>query len=225
MATRAALGAILLSTLAFGAACSGEAHHELDPYLCTQEDLGNGFQQLIDGDVSPRNLADLGPDPGERERQFLAAGMERGRFVVFKQALPKPPFDPPVNVLCQALEFNSADSAKAWVLGLAPEPDTIRTSAMGWLPAGTLTVTEGFPGTPTGPTSTAGISASRAFAVHGGSGHESTYVVYEFRAYGAFVTVSAAGGDLVETPEVALSMLNTFSQAVRARIAALQASP
>lgn len=114
-------------------ACSGGGG-ELDPYLCTLDDLGGGYQQLTTGNFSPRDLADLGPDAKDREREFRNAGMERGRFVFFKQALPKPPFDPPLNVVCQVLEFRSEEEAQQWIVDLH-DPGLLATSVVAWLPA------------------------------------------------------------------------------------------
>jgi hypothetical protein len=115
-------------------ACGNSGGNDLDPYLCTLDDLGGDYQQLTNGNFSPRDLADLGPDADKREREFRDSGMKRGRFVFFKQTLPKPPFEPPLNVVCQVIEFRSREQAQAWVASLQSNHDKAATSVLGWLP-------------------------------------------------------------------------------------------
>ncbi|MEO8539952.1 MAG: hypothetical protein ABI577_09455 [bacterium] len=126
MASRHVLAALILASMGACAACSSSSsHHELDPYLCAQQDVGDNYQQLIEGDVSPNDLADLGSNPASRARAFRDAGLERGRFALFKQALPKPPFDPQVNVVCQVLEFKNSAQATAFLKSLDPDPSSL----------------------------------------------------------------------------------------------------
>lgn len=115
-------------------ACSnGDAYRELKPLLCTQQDVGSNYQQLTDGDFSVKDLADLGPNSSARQKELRAAGVQHGRFVLFKESLPRPPFDPPVNVICQALQFDSPEHARAFVRALQPD-DSLATTAMTWIP-------------------------------------------------------------------------------------------
>ena len=123
----------LLSVSAAASCGEGSKGEELDSYLCTHEDVGEEYQELARGNFSPRDLADLGPDADSRVREFEDAGMEPGRFAFFKQALPKPPFDPPIDVLCQVIEFESDAAAQAFVRNMAPE-DSLATTAMAWIP-------------------------------------------------------------------------------------------
>ncbi len=52
--------------------------------------------------------------------------------------LPKPPFDPPLNLLCQVLEFDSPEDAAAY----ASEPGSAapQWAGLGWLPDNGLVV-------------------------------------------------------------------------------------
>jgi hypothetical protein len=114
--------------------CGGDSKGEdLDPYLCTREDVGDEYQELARGNFSPRDLADLGPDADTRVREFREAGMKRGRFAFFKQSLPRPPFEPPIDLLCQVIEFESEAAALAFVEDMEPE-DSLATTAMAWIP-------------------------------------------------------------------------------------------
>lgn len=191
MTTRA-LAAIVVAAASFlSAACSnsGDTHSQLDPYLCTQTDLGETYQQLTDGSFSPGDLADLGPNARQREPQFHDAGMQRGKFVLFKEVLPKPPFDPQVNVVCQVLEFRTAASATEWLLALRAD-ETIATSLVAWLPRETLLVHESVhESTPLGS------QTRREFTIIGSPGDHAlaTFVLLQTGANGRFVQTIAVG--------------------------------
>lgn len=120
--------------VALPACAPGEpSDSELDPYLCTQEDLGDEYQELTRGEFTPRDLANLADDADSRERDFRTAGMKGGQFVFFKQSLEKPPFEPPINVVCQVTEFESEEAAQKWVAALERE-SSIDTIAIAWIP-------------------------------------------------------------------------------------------
>ncbi len=113
----------LLGLCALFAACAPGAvsETELDEHLCSPEALGDDYQELVRGDFTPRDLAELA-DPHEgRERELRDAGLERGKFVYYKSVLEKPPFEPPLEVVCQAMEFESEEQAAAWIAGLTEE--------------------------------------------------------------------------------------------------------
>jgi hypothetical protein len=191
VATRRLWAWPLLAALLSGAVCSnGDKSRELDQFLCTPAEIGSGYQQLTNGDFSPRDLADLGPNADLREQELRAAGLQRGRFVLFKQALPPPPFDPPINLVCEVLEFDSPAGASNWVAGLTPAESVVRTAVMGWLPPSELDVVDTQRSTPPAGTG----DAQARFESVGGSGHEQVFVVLDFRTYGKYVAVSAAGG-------------------------------
>lgn len=125
----------LVPAVALASACSpGEvSQSELDEHLCSHETVGDDFQELIRGNFTPRDLAGLAENSGEREDAYREAGMERGKFVYFKQTLPKPPFDPPINVVCQVIEFETNEDAKAWVDRLTAD-DALQAVSFGALP-------------------------------------------------------------------------------------------
>lgn len=192
------LAACSLALATLLSSCSnGDAYSELKPLLCTQEDIGPGYQQLTDGDFSVRDLADLGPDADQRERELRQAGAQHGRFVLFKQSLPKPPFDPPVNVVCQAWRFESAEQARAFVRSLQPD-DRLATTAMTWIPEDdrnfALVNASESPAPP-------GEAWAR-FAIRAGKGEETMNAIYDATSSGSTVlTVVTGEADGTQSPE------------------------
>jgi hypothetical protein len=129
-------GALLMAAVVAGA-CRGGAGFDgaaLDAFLCTADDLPGMFMEQTRGDFTPDDLGGLSRTPDERKAEYRAAGMEGGRFVFWKEALPRPPFASPVNVVCQVLSFSSEAQAAAWVAALTAEPEVIRDSGMLWAP-------------------------------------------------------------------------------------------
>lgn len=183
---------LLTAAFAFGAflsSCSnGDAYSELKPLLCNQEDVGQDYQQLTDGDFSVRDLADLGPNASLRERELREAGVQHGGFILFKQSLPKPPFDPPVNVVCQALQFDSPEHARAFVRDLRPN-DSLATTAMVWIPEGArdfATVNAAESPAPRGET-------WARFVIRAGTGEETMNAVYDATSSGSTVLTIVVG--------------------------------
>lgn len=127
------------------AACSDaseEGDRSLDRYLCTSDDLTWEFQQQTTGSFSANDLGSLGDGTDERKAAYREAGLQRGRFVFWKESLPKPPFDPPINVVCQVLVFESAAQADSWVDGLVADSAEIAATGIVWLPGGQRTAEE-----------------------------------------------------------------------------------
>lgn len=213
MTIRAAAAAVITAVTVLSAACTGEpGESTLDRYLCNADDLGDGYQQLIAGDFSPRDLADLGPAADAHERDLVRAGMERGRFAFWKETLPRPPFEPPLNVLCQVLAFEDADAAAGWVAALEPDPSVIATSAIAWLPEDARGARElARPGGGRG-------SPPRAFEVTAGSGDATTRVYFEFRAFGPYVVLVAAGKQLDGDPGAGLLVVERVTGRMQTRL-------
>jgi hypothetical protein len=115
--TRRFFASAVLAVGALGASCSNSSSlsPEIDRFLCTQEDVGPGYIELSRGEFTPADLAELAP--GASTAQYKAAGMRDRHFVFWKQALPKPPFEPPMNVLCQVIEFETEEQAVAYASG------------------------------------------------------------------------------------------------------------
>ncbi|MGE3075768.1 MAG: hypothetical protein AB7N24_18780 [Dehalococcoidia bacterium] len=121
-------------------ACSASAgnNDEIDSYLCTHGDVGPDFIELSRGEFTPADLANLSGDTSEAKAQYREAGLKRGRFVFWKEVLPHPPFDPPLNLLCQVLEFASAEDAAKYANGLGEAAPP--WAGLAWLPDGDLRV-------------------------------------------------------------------------------------
>ena len=115
--------AVGLVGLVLTAACApGEVDDSaLDHYLCSREAVGDNYQELARGDFTPRDLAALSDSSGEREDELRDAGFERGKFVYYKSVLERPPFEPPFEVACQAMQFEGPEAAAAWVSALDGE--------------------------------------------------------------------------------------------------------
>ena len=93
------------------AACTGEpTGSDLDTFLCSADDLGWAAHEVARGE--------FGEEGFERGKP---AGFDGGRFVFFSQALTRPPFDPPLQVVCQVLEFESAGASQHWAASLSAE--------------------------------------------------------------------------------------------------------
>lgn len=108
----------------------------LDRYLCEAADLPFAFMEQTRGDFTADDLGGLSTDPEARKRAYREAGMAGGRFVFWKEQLPRPPFASPVNVVCQAIQFETADQARAWLQQLPATGQSIRDSGMIWAPNG-----------------------------------------------------------------------------------------
>lgn len=130
--------ALLAAASATGFTACGNARNEsdtsdrLDGQVCTQDDVGPGFNHQTSGDFSPRNLADLGDEAPARLAAYRAAGMLKGHFVYWKEVSGKPPFDPPLDVVCQVVEFQTAAQARTFVSSLAASE--VASTLIGWLP-------------------------------------------------------------------------------------------
>jgi hypothetical protein len=158
----------------------------LDPYVCDERDLGDEFQQLSEGDFSPRDLADLQPNARTRERELRNAGLQRARVVLFKQVLPHPPFDPQVNVVCEALEFSSPQQAEAFVADRQPNAASLAVLLITDQDLSAAEIRE--------PESLSLSGAQREFdATYAAEGEPSTIVIV-VRATDRFVIAVSAGG-------------------------------
>lgn len=139
------LGVAALAVALLVSACSDaseEGDKSLDQYLCAREDLSWEFQQQTSGSFSANDLGSLGDGTDERKAAYREAGLQRGRFVFWKESLPGPPFDPPFNVVCQVLVFETAHQAQAWVDSLVADSAEIAATGIIWLPDGDRTAQE-----------------------------------------------------------------------------------
>lgn len=183
MKTRLALAAGVLSVALAGCSDASESGDAaLDRYLCEQSDLDGRFLQLVSGAFSRDDLGGLGLDPAARKREYRAAGMERGRFVFWKESLPRPPFDPPMNVVCQVLVFESPEQAADWVASLDADAEDLAASGILWLPGGRRLTEEIAP-----------IADARAFWVTAEEGPARVTLIATYAAEGNIVRSVFAG--------------------------------
>lgn len=163
----------------------------LDRFLCEASDLDGAFLGLASGSFSETDLGGLGRDPETRKLEYREAGMQRGRFIFWKEKLPKPPFDPPVNVVCQVLVFATGDQAAAWVAGLNADAADLAASGIIWLPDGER-VTEEVPP----------IAGTRSFRIAAHEGPVRATVFATYHADGNIVwSVFAGDRDGTVTPD------------------------
>lgn len=126
----------VLAAFAVAAGCASEVGGDtaaLKQQLCTEADLGGGYIDKTSGDISVQNLADLASDSSARSKQLKSAGMVGGRFAYWVHTVPDPPFIPPLEVVCQALQFHSPTEAAAYVRNIKPTPDDLASSGLTWL--------------------------------------------------------------------------------------------
>ena len=188
------LAAVAVIAVAAGCATSGGGDTaQLKEQLCTEADLGGGYIEKTTGAITVQNLADLSDNTSARKKQLDDAGVEGGRFAYWEHTVPNPPFNPPMEVICQALQFHSADEAAAFVRNLKPTDDDLASTAMTWLPDGHRSVEElflsqagVFPGTQVPP-------ERRAFKITA-SGDSLDFTIYAtVEQDGAFVRTIYAG--------------------------------
>jgi hypothetical protein len=161
-ATSVASAFVALAVVLTSAGCATESKADgaLGRQVCIESDLGGSYIEKTSGDVSVDNLAALSDNPSAMRDRLTRAGLRGGRFAYWVHTVPKPPFDPPLEVVCQALEFRSDEQAAAFVHDLQPTPDDLASTAIAWLAEGDRHVEEfvlsragAQPGTPvaTGP--------------------------------------------------------------------------
>jgi len=128
----------VIAVISFGFAACSRATFRPDPVfmerVCTADDLEGTYVQQTSGALSPENLAALSDDPGRRREDLEAAGLQSGHFVYWKEVVGRPPVPPHVEILCQMLLFESEAQASSFVEELRPEPETLATVALTWLP-------------------------------------------------------------------------------------------
>ena len=186
----ARLAALSVSSLLLAACAaqgSGEVHVAgLENQVCLQQDVPADFRRQTSGDFTAQNLADLGPNPEQRLQQLATAGMRGGHFAYWKQTVGRPPFEPPLDVICQVLEFDSEVQASAFVDAIRPDPEDLATTALTWFPDGSRTVTEE-------PTTLS--AAARAFAIHAEDRQTSVDISAVVFPDGRFVRTVYLGGN------------------------------
>ena len=175
------------ATLFAGCGSSGAsgAGPGLASQVCLRGDVPADFHSQTSGDFTPRNLADLSPSGETRLGQLSATGLRGGHFAYWKQAVESPPFDPPLDIVCQVLEFDSEGDASGFLAGIRPEPGDLATTALVWLPEGKRTVNE----------EPSPLVAARAFAMRAEDSQTSVEISAVVLADGRFVRTVYLGGN------------------------------
>lgn len=214
MPTRISLAALLLGA-AVVSACQASARFDgaaLDRYLCSADDLPFDVIEQTRGDFTAADLGGLSRDPEVRKAEYRAAGMEGGRFAFWKQALSRPPFETPVNVVCQVIAFDSAAQAEGWVAHLTADAQRIRDSGMLWAPLDDAKAEE----LPAG--------RGRLFRLEGmeGDARVTLFALHEARGN---LVLSVFVGDRDGRTEAATALAIAASRDARLEAAATSASP
>lgn len=139
--TRLGLCALALTLLASGC-LTGSSDAPGEGLVCTAADVPPPFSRQSAGDFTPRDLADRHPDPPKRAASLRNAGMVAGYFSYWAERVDRPPFDPPAEILCQAIEFSDAASARAFVDAIVPTRAGLAATLMALLPEDVADVAE-----------------------------------------------------------------------------------
>jgi len=173
-------------------ACGGELDNsELDRHLCREEMFGGDVRQSAVGELKADDLARLGNGDGQPPVGAISA-----KFALYTTQLPRPPFDPPGDIVCQVVEFESEAAAAAWVDGLtAARP--LHGVVIGFLADGGFRLEEQFPAEEKG---------LRIFATEPGDQREGGLVVIAIGADRQFVrAVALSGRRFIDSPAEVLA--------------------
>lgn len=160
----------------------------IDEVACQQEDVPPDFDWQTAGTFTRDDLAGVADDPDGRREELREAGVIAGYFSNWRQRINRPPFESPVDLTCQAIAFETADEAAAFVANLRPEPGGVVAAAVTWLPDGEQGAEEldAPAGAPAG---------SRHFRVDARDGDVSVTVHAILQPNGPFVQAVFAGGE------------------------------
>jgi hypothetical protein len=169
--------------------CTGEHDASTavaEDFGCTRADIPRDFVLLVTGDFTPGNLAEVTTAPAPRAQALRASGLEGGQFSYWKQTVEKPPFDPPANILCEVLQFETAAGAASYI-------DSLDPGRAGSLP--------GFAWLPDGPRSiedAGGEPGSRAFRLEAVGDDVTVHLAIVFAQHDTRVITVYAGGQRAE---------------------------
>lgn len=194
-------GVLLLAAAALFASCDSSVDAAtaatLASRLCTLDDLGGGYLHQTDGDFFPEDLAALPDAPDGRLKALRTAGFVRGRLIYWKASVEKPPFDPPVSVYCQVMQFSTTAQAAAFAASLAPAREDLETAGLTFLPSGRLQVDEGPPS-----------DSVRVFTIRANEGWNVAAAVEPDGPY--VVSVYTGGRGVAVDPARALTVIRTI---------------
>jgi hypothetical protein len=177
--------ALLLTVAACGDdSASSTSAQALDRQLCMASDVGPDFREEAAGSFTPGNLADLASNSSARRKELEAAGLKDGRFAYWKHFVGDPPFPPPLEIVCQAMEFGSSEQAAAYVSGLHATPEDLATTAISWIPDENRTVNQ---------VSLPPRSSGRGFQISAGGNSDHVDLFAVIVASGVYVRTVYAG--------------------------------
>ncbi len=109
---------------------------------CDAEALPGSFLRQAAGLFTPAELGARAPGPGDGPGHPDTAALDMGHFSFWTELVDQVPFPHPGNVVCQALLFDEAGDATAFVESLAPTAQNLSRAAIGWPFNGELDVRE-----------------------------------------------------------------------------------
>lgn len=118
------------------------ASSALDTRVCNEQDLGGGWNEETGGGFTAANLAGQASQSSERTAALVRAGLLLGHFAYWTRAASQPPFQPQSDLVCQVMQFDTAEHAAAFVRDLQPDPQSLITAGIAWLPSESRKVQE-----------------------------------------------------------------------------------
>lgn len=210
-----ALGAVVLAALTASACDSPvditEFEPRLDQMACQGDDVPGQFSFQTAGTFTLGNLAGLAPDPEGRRTELRDAGLRAGFFANWREATSKPPSDPPADLTCQVLGFETTEQAMAFVEGMEGTPDGVVSSAITWLPRDDRAVAE-IPAPESAP------ERARAFRISARDADVAVEVFAVVVRNGAYVqSVYVGGQGSVDVEMAAMIAAKLFERTANAR--------
>lgn len=127
-AKKTSLGFAAALTL-LGMACGGpnEATPDFD---CDAESLPGEYIRQNGGTYSARELQER--SRAATQSDSTGFGPVSVDFNFWKETVDAVPFDPPGNIVCEVLTFESSDGARAFVAALGPTGESLATTSITW---------------------------------------------------------------------------------------------
>lgn len=183
-AKKTSLGFAAALTL-LGIACGGP--NDATPgFDCDAESLPGEYIRQNGATYTPGELQER--STAAPDSDFTAFGLVRVDFNFWKETVDAVPFDPPANIVCEALTFANADGAQAFLAALEPTSASLAATSITWPLDGQFRVEEAALGEATGV---------RAFvATHTGGPPRSMVSLFEVE--GSRVHAVHAGGEAIQ---------------------------
>jgi hypothetical protein len=111
-------------------------------YVCLEEDVPETYLLQTEGTLRPDDLAAFSEDPGEREDLLERMGLQEGYLSYWREEPPRPPFEDPNHLFCQALQFEEPAGARLYLASVRPLPQDVASTAITFLPEAAQEVEE-----------------------------------------------------------------------------------